>query len=142
MAATRSEGEQFRATMMMRRKRKWSSEDQVEEDGYELLDSNTDVTGECTSSRVSKRHQMDSLCQATSESLTETSTWLDEIFMAMEEQQKELLQHCKELHQRHQESLNVQKQACDIQQRAIDIQECMNCALLDILHQSLLPPHV
>ena len=94
IAATHSEGEQFHATMMMCQKCKQSSEDQVEEDGYELLDLNTDVTGECTSSQVSKQHQMDLLCRATSE----TSTWLDEIFMAMEEQWKELLQHHKELH--------------------------------------------
>ena len=57
MAATRSEGEQFCATMMMRWKRKRSSEDQVEDDGYELADSNsnTDVMGECESSGGGKR---------------------------------------------------------------------------------------
>jgi hypothetical protein len=138
MAATCSEGEQFRATMMVRRKRKRSSEDQVEEDGYELSDSNTNVMGECTGSQVCKWHRMDLFCRTTSE----TSTRLDEIFMAMEEQQKELLQHHKELHQHHQESLNVQKQARDIQQRAVDIQEHTSHALLDILCQSLLPPHL
>ena len=48
MAATHLEGEQFCATVVMRWKCKRSSEDQVEDDGYELVDSNlnTDVTGE------------------------------------------------------------------------------------------------
>ena len=38
MAATHSEGEQFCATVMMCRKCKRSSEDQVEDDRYELVD--------------------------------------------------------------------------------------------------------
>ena len=61
MAATCLEGEQFCATMMMHQKRKWSSEDQAEEDGYELSDSNTDVMGECESSGGGKWQWMDPL---------------------------------------------------------------------------------
>ena len=138
MAATHSEGEQFCATVMMRRKRKRSSEDQVEDDRYELVDSNsnTDVTGECESSGGGKRQQMDPLCHRT------TSTQLDEILTSTEEQ-------CQENHQNHREILaaqtqtcDIQHELCDIQQHAIDIQEHTSVALLDILYQSLLSPTV
>ena len=110
MAATCSEGEQFCATMMMCQKRKQSSEDQVEEDGYELSDLNTDVTGECESSGGSKRQQMDPLRHRT------TSTQLDEILTSTEEQ-------CQENHQNHQDILAAQTQTHDIQ-----------CKLCRVLH--------
>ena len=134
----RSEGKRLCAAMMTCRKCKLlSSQDQVEEYGHNLIDTSPDeTTGECESSQVSKRHRTDSLRHQT------TSTWLDEILMATEEQWKEIYQH-------HLEVMNVQSRACDIhdracniQQRAVDIQERTSLALLDILRQSLLPPTV
>ena len=133
-----SEGKRLHAAMMTCQKRKLlSSQDQAEEYGHDLIDTSPDeTTGECKSSQVSKRHWTDSLCHQTA------STRLDKILMAMEEQWKEMCQH-------HLEAMNVQSRACDIhnqacniQQRAVDIQEHMSLALLDILHQSLLPPTV
>ena len=136
MVSTHSEGERLHATMMCQKHKPSSDENQVEEERYELADTSTDVTGECANSHVSKRQQTDSLCHQTA------STQLDKILTSSQEQHQE---HC----QHHQEALAIQNRACDIQQHAadiqqhaVDIQEHMSCALLDILHQSLLPPHV
>ena len=132
MAATCLEGEQLCAAIMTCQKCKPSSaKNQVEEVGYELADmsTSTDVTGECASSQVSKQQQTDSLRCRT------TTTCLDDIYMAMQEQQRELCEY-------HEKIIQVHNQACNIQEHAVDVQECMSLALLDILHQSLLPPHV
>ena len=138
MATTRSEGERLRAAMMTCWKRKpLSSQDQAEEHGRDLMDTSPDeTTGECKSSQFSKRHRMDSLRCRT------TSTRLDDILTATEEQREEM-------RQQHWEAMSVQSWACDIhdracniQQHAIDIQERTSLALLDILRQSLLPPTV
>ena len=139
MAATHLESEQFHATMMMRWKCKWSSEDQVEEDGYdsyELSDSNTDVMGECKSSGGSKWQRMDSLCCRT------TSTQLDEILTSTEEQPQENRQNHQENLAAQTQTRDIQHELCDIQQHAIDIQEHTSMALLHILYQSLLSPTV
>ena len=145
MAATHSEGEQFCATVMMRRKRKRSSEDQVEDDRYELADSNsnTDVTGECESSGGGKWQRMDPLCCRT------TSTQLDEILASTEEQHQENRQNHREILAAQTQTRNIQRELCDIQrravdiqQRAVDIQEHTSMALMDILYQSLLSPTV
>ena len=136
MAATHSEGEQFCATVMMRRKCKWSSEDQVEEDGYELLDSNTDVMGECESSGGGKRQWMDPLRRRT------TSTQLDKILASTEEQCQENRQNRQEILAAQTQTHDIQCELCDIQRHAVDIQEHTSVVLLDILYQSLLSPTV
>ena len=138
MAATHSEGEQFCATVMMRWKHKWSSEDQVEDDGYELADSNlnTDVTGERESSGGGKQQRMDPLRHRT------TSTQLDEILASTEEQRQENGQNHQEILAAQTQTGNIQCELCDIQQHAVDIQERTSMALLDILNQSLLSPTV
>ena len=125
------------ATMMTCWKRKpTSDENQVVTDGYELGDTSTDVTGECESLGGGKWQRMDSLHCRT------TSTWLDEILTSSEEQRQEN-------HQNHQENLaaqsqthDIQRELCDIQWCAVDIQERTSMALLELLHQTLLPPSV
>ena len=124
------------ATMMCRKCKPSSDENQVEEEGYELEDTSTDVTGECANSHVSKRQQMDSLCHQTA------STWLDKILTSSQEQRQEHRQHHQEALAIQNRAFDIQQRAADIQQHAVDIQERTSRALLDILCQSLLPPHV
>ena len=62
MVSTRSEGKQLHAAMMCRKRKPSSDENQVEEEGYKLADTSTDVTGECANSHVSKRQRTDSHC--------------------------------------------------------------------------------
>ena len=98
------------ATILCQKQKPSSYENQVEEEGYKLADTSTDVTGECANSHVSKWQWTDSLCHQTA------STWLDKILTSSEKQ-------CQEHHQHHQESLAIQNQACNIQQHATDIQQ-------------------
>ena len=123
---------------MMRRKCKWSSEDQVEDDGYELADSNsnTDVTGECESSGGSKWQRMDPFHHQT------TSTQLHEILASTEEQCQENRQNHWEILAAQTQTCDIQCELCDIQRHAVDIQEHTSVVLLDILYQSLLSPTV
>ena len=155
------------AAMRMCQKCKPSSDkNQVEEVGYELADlsMSADVTGECASSQVSKQQQADSLCHQT------TTTCLNDIYIATQEQWREPCEHHKKIVQVHnwacdiqehavdvqehavdvqehavdvqEHAIDVQEHAVDVQEHAVDVQEHMSLALLDILCQSLLPPHV
>jgi hypothetical protein len=137
MAASHSEGKGLHAAMMMCQKHKpTSDENQVENDGYELGDTSTDVTGECESFGGGKRQRTDSLRRRT------TSTRLDEILTSSEEQRQEIRQNHQENLAAQTQSREIQRELCDIQRRAVDIQERTSMALLELLRQTLSPPSV
>ena len=137
MAASRSEGERLRATMMTCQKRKpTSDENQVVTDGYKLGDMSTDVTGECESLGGGKWQRTDSLRCRT------TSTWLDKILRSLEEQRQENRQNHQENLAAQSQTRDLQCELCDIQRHAVDIQECTSMALLELLCQSPSPPSV